>query len=241
MSEPSVLDDQKTRDKILRASFALFLQKGYDNTPVQAIIDAVGIAKGTFYHHFASKDAMLVSLVNGMTEQVLAGVMPLVADPNLGVIEKILSISKSAGAIKAGQMGPELVVIVRQMRTQANRPLQDCLNTILHDRIRPVYTPVVLQGIAEGVFHVKHPEWAVSLMLTTIMSFQDAISDCFVTALEAQVRAESEAAMDRLMSIYETLEEAVERVLGAAPGSLPIYTSVNVRGLLAPLFPGGNA
>jgi len=42
-------------EEILDAAEALFTQKGYDATSIKDIIDAVGIARGTLYHHFSSK------------------------------------------------------------------------------------------------------------------------------------------------------------------------------------------
>lgn len=44
------------------AAEALFLEKGVASTSVDHIVAAAGVAKGTFYHHFVSKDAMLGAL-----------------------------------------------------------------------------------------------------------------------------------------------------------------------------------
>ena len=43
------------RGELLAASEKLFYTKGYENTSVQDILDAVGFSKGGFYHHFDSK------------------------------------------------------------------------------------------------------------------------------------------------------------------------------------------
>ncbi len=53
-----------TREKILLTSQKLFFEKGYNNTSIQAIIDVVDIAKGTFYHHFKSKHELLEELTD---------------------------------------------------------------------------------------------------------------------------------------------------------------------------------
>ena len=55
------------QDELLDVAQGMFLTQGYDNTSVQAIIDAVGIAKGTFYHHYPSKAAVLDALIVRMT------------------------------------------------------------------------------------------------------------------------------------------------------------------------------
>ena len=48
---------EETRRKILEVSKELFLEKGFDNTSIQDIIDRLGgLTKGVIYHHFESKD-----------------------------------------------------------------------------------------------------------------------------------------------------------------------------------------
>ena len=47
---------EQTVEKILDAAALLFLQKGYQNTTLQDIIDATKLSKGAVYHHFRSKE-----------------------------------------------------------------------------------------------------------------------------------------------------------------------------------------
>ena len=46
----------KTKRKIFEASMKLFAEKGYDATSVEEITATVGVAKGTLYYHFSSKE-----------------------------------------------------------------------------------------------------------------------------------------------------------------------------------------
>ena len=49
-----------TEERILEAAQRLFLEKGYDNTTIQDIVDQLGgLTKGAVYHHFKSKEAIL--------------------------------------------------------------------------------------------------------------------------------------------------------------------------------------
>ena len=49
-------NSHETRKKILEVSKNLFLEKGFDNTSIQDIIDGLGgLTKGVIYHHFESK------------------------------------------------------------------------------------------------------------------------------------------------------------------------------------------
>lgn len=52
-----------TVEKILRAAQKLFLEKGYDNTTIQDIVDELnGLTKGAVYHHFKSKEDIMDAL-----------------------------------------------------------------------------------------------------------------------------------------------------------------------------------
>lgn len=53
---------QTTKGKIVSAAWNLFYKQGYDNTTVDQIIDASKTSKGSFYHYFNGKDALLSSL-----------------------------------------------------------------------------------------------------------------------------------------------------------------------------------
>ena len=53
----------KTKRKIFETSMKLFAEKGYDATSVEEITATVGVAKGTLYYHFSSKEEIFQFLV----------------------------------------------------------------------------------------------------------------------------------------------------------------------------------
>lgn len=54
----------KTKRKIFETSMKLFAQKGYDATSIEEITATVGVAKGTLYYHFSSKEEIFNFLVD---------------------------------------------------------------------------------------------------------------------------------------------------------------------------------
>lgn len=54
----------RTKRKIFEAAMELFAKKGYDGTSIEEITSVVGIAKGTLYYHFSSKEEIFNFLVN---------------------------------------------------------------------------------------------------------------------------------------------------------------------------------
>ena len=55
-------NDKNTRGKIINAAWDLFYEQGYDDTTVEEIVEESGTSKGSFYHYFSGKDALLSSL-----------------------------------------------------------------------------------------------------------------------------------------------------------------------------------
>src|SRR5699024_2850914 len=53
---------QQTRKRIEQAALKLFRDKGYSQTTVKEITQAAGIAKGTFFNHFPTKESIMHSL-----------------------------------------------------------------------------------------------------------------------------------------------------------------------------------
>jgi AcrR family transcriptional regulator len=54
----------ETREKILQEGFRLFLEKGYRNVSLSDLVEAVGVTKGGFYHHFKSKDELYIEVMH---------------------------------------------------------------------------------------------------------------------------------------------------------------------------------
>ncbi len=54
--------DPQTKSKIISAAWRLFYEQGYDNTTVEDIVSVSGTSKGSFYHYFDGKDALLGTL-----------------------------------------------------------------------------------------------------------------------------------------------------------------------------------
>ena len=55
---------RNTRGKIIDAAWQLFYCQGYDDTTVEEIIEASGTSRGSFYHYFQGKDALLSTLAD---------------------------------------------------------------------------------------------------------------------------------------------------------------------------------
>lgn len=81
-----------TKSRIVSAAWQLFYEYGYDNTTVDDIIERSNTSKGSFYHYFESKDALLGSL-SYLFDEKYEEIMDTI-DPNLNPIEKLIYMNK---------------------------------------------------------------------------------------------------------------------------------------------------
>ena len=79
---------QSTKSRIVKAAWNLFYKNGYDHTTVEDIIAASKTSKGTFYHYFKGKEALLNSLSYLFDEKYEE--LAAVIDPNLSAYDKLL-------------------------------------------------------------------------------------------------------------------------------------------------------
>lgn len=63
---------QATRDRLIHAAAKLTGTKGFDRTSVQEVMDEAGVGKGSFFHHFASKEALGLAVLEADHEEFMA-------------------------------------------------------------------------------------------------------------------------------------------------------------------------
>lgn len=90
----------ETRRRIFHAARDLFERQGYSETTVDAIVKKAGVAKGTFFVHFATKDAVVTELVGIQTRKAIeARTTALAADgPRAALRATVLTLGSQAGA-----------------------------------------------------------------------------------------------------------------------------------------------
>jgi TetR/AcrR family transcriptional regulator len=101
--------DGDVKERILDASINLFLVYGFAGTPVKKITDAAGVAKGTLYWHFASKETILEEIIDKFSREMYDEVMRRVAGCEGGFEEKFKTLYKFITEFAREQRGLLLV------------------------------------------------------------------------------------------------------------------------------------
>ncbi|MDO5112438.1 MAG: TetR/AcrR family transcriptional regulator [Clostridia bacterium] len=198
---------QERKNEILDAASALFSQKGFDATSVNDILERVGIAKGTFYYYFQSKEEVMDALIDRVSAHMLAAAREIAADGTLGVHEKIFR-----------------VVMALNMRGGADEALLQHIhqpqNALMHEKslrtlitgVTPILAAVVEDGAKQGLFDTAYPYEAVEMIIIYVqIAFDEGILPHSPQAQAARIPA---------------FIAHIERLLGAKAGSFAYVTQL---------------
>ena len=84
---------RNTRGKIVEAAWQLFYEQGYEDTTVEEIIESSHTSKGSFYHYFDGKDALLSTLSDLFDQKYLA--LQEAMDPAMPAMDKLLFLNRA--------------------------------------------------------------------------------------------------------------------------------------------------
>ncbi len=99
-----VKEYEERRKEILETAERLFLTKGYTKTTVNDILKEIGIAKGTFYHYFKSKEEVMDEIIMRIIKEDVTKAKRIVSNPDIPVLDKLFKIlmeqSPKSGDVK---------------------------------------------------------------------------------------------------------------------------------------------
>lgn len=131
-----------TRGRIISAAWKLFYQQGYENTTVEDIVFESGTSKGSFYHYFDGKDALLGTLAYVFDKKYES--LTETMTPEMSACDRLLYLNHELFAMIDG--GVSIDLLTRLLSTQ----LLARGEKHLLDRNR-VYFRLLRQIVAEGM------------------------------------------------------------------------------------------
>lgn len=203
------------RDAFLDVAQRLVQSKGYEAMSIQDVLEALEASKGAFYHYFDSKQALLEAVVERFADTTIAGLAPVLDDPNLSALRKLERFFSGVARRKAEQK--ELVLaIIEIWNSDGNAIVREKLRRLTVSRLVPLLSAVIKQGIDEGVFHVASPDETATVFVSLMLGFQELANEYF---LARQAGTITFAVVQRLMASFT---QAFERILGIPTGSLTL-------------------
>ena len=173
---------EETVNLILDVATRLFMEKGYEHTSIQDIIDNLGgLSKGAIYHHFKSKEDILVAVTDRMTEE------------SNRVLESIRDRTDLTGREKLKTIFKESIIrpVQNDIFTTApnlgNNPrlLYSIFSETVNEAAPGYIQPIIEQGIADGSIRAEYPAELAQLIILTAniwtnpMIFDDSAEESY--------------------------------------------------------------
>lgn len=141
--------DANKREDLLRIGVAVFTEKGFHNTPIDELVAAAGVPKGSFAYYFGSKDAYTLMVIERYAEYFNKKLDRVLSDVTVEPIDRIKAFMDEATAgmerfefrrgCLVGNLGQELAALDEAFRTALlatvrgwQRRIQHCLEEAQH-------------------------------------------------------------------------------------------------------------
>lgn len=158
-----IKEPQERRNEILDVAEMLFTTKGYAKTTIIDILNEIGIAKGTFYYYFKSKEEVMDAIIMRIVSTDVAAAKKIVSDPSIPTIDKLFQILIA----QRPKNGDSKEQMIEQFHQKGNAEMhQKSLVQAIH-HLTPVLAEVIRQGIQENIFATDYPEETIEFLIAS--------------------------------------------------------------------------
>ena len=226
-----IIDDRahaKRRNAFLDTAQRLIETKGYERMTIQDVLDDLGTSKGSLYHYFDSKQALLEGLVVRLVDGIQAHLARAVNDPAVSTLDKLRQFFAALVRFRSEQK-QLLLAMLRVWFSDENAIVRQKLRLNMTDQIAPLLGQIVEQGIDERVLAARNAEAARDaeqvgrVAVGLLHDLDDALSRLL---LASDAGGTDWRFIERTVAAYT---DALESVLGAPSGSLVLIDTAELQ------------
>ena len=156
------------KSDIIRTALLLFKSRGYEQTTMQEVMDQLGIAKGTIYHYFKSKEELLEAVVENLVAGNIEELQNLLDKTDGDALQKIRCL------IEAGNLAASHDELLEHLHQPGNTGMHIRMLAAALTQQAPIYAELIGQGCREGLFQTEHPLECAEFILSAIQFLTDA-------------------------------------------------------------------
>ncbi len=202
LKEPEV-----RKAEIMDVALEFFNVKGYEQTSVNEIIEKVGIAKGTFYYYFKSKNELLDEVIERGTYLQIKQLKMIIELNKLNAFEKMQMIF-----LENQRIWTENERLIEYLHGKENIVAHQKTMVQLVKNYAPLISELIEQGINEGNFTTDYP-LEISEFILTVFSF------LFDSSIFPRSKAE-------YLTRIKAMTEMIELTLRAPKGSFSFLSEI---------------
>lgn len=199
---------EERRRELMDCAENLFIEKGFQATMVSDIVKKLGVAQGTFYYYFKSKDEILNALIERDWDNFLQDTKIRLTKVNNGYQEELKTILGSLFTPVKGNIGIKKYFVEGTDNQDIIEDFHRHFDEIRVKVFLPEIKRVVLGGIDEGIFiPLKHTEEIIEAIFYGINTYMHIYAPSFNN-------------LETFKKKISGLEELLEIVLGVPKGTL---------------------
>ena len=204
------------KQEILNTAEQLFCRKGYEQTSIQDILDQLHSSKGSFYHHFISKESLLEGICRKRADQIFETVSGYMnsEEPVIQLLDTCLS---GMIPLKDEKLS-FLLMILPVFPLPEGRLIRDEYCDSLADRFASVVIQLLQRGHSEGVLICSQPDVISDLILFTVNRLWVKICSVIISAEQNH----NETDLSELLRITDSYRQSIEKMLFLPYGSLKL-------------------
>jgi AcrR family transcriptional regulator len=162
-----VKNPEERRKEIIAAARKLFEASDYKKTTMRDVMDMLGIAKGTIYHYFKSKEELLEAVVEDIIDDHIARREALLEATPGNALDKLrVLLTSSSLADDHGQL-------LTHLHDPGNVGMHTRLLAVAVERQARLFEGLFRQGCDEELFETEHPLECAELLLAGIQFLTD--------------------------------------------------------------------
>jgi len=196
-----IKDADVRKNEILDVAENLFHSNGFDNTTISAIIEKAGIARGTVYYHFKSKEDVLNALIERHCERLLEDAKQIAEDSSIPVMQRLIQTLMAMNGDKEGTPS----VLTQQMHRPQNALMHQKTHQTMLEGIPPILMQIMEDGIREGIFNTPYPYESLEMVVAHVNTIFDDYSE--------------KLTQQELLKRVKAFIFNLERIFGAEKGS----------------------
>ncbi|WP_067554404.1 TetR/AcrR family transcriptional regulator [Faecalibaculum rodentium] len=205
-----VKDAAARRSEILDAAEKLFGTKGYDATSTGDILRELGIARGTLYYHFKSKEDILDAMIDRLTQALAARAAGVLDRKGIPVLQRLTLMMQSLQVNNA--LGHEIM-------SQVHKPQNALMHQKMQERmltaVVPLVTSLLQEAREQGLCQTRYPEEVTEMTLLYASTVFDELSGlseekrqekvlAFIYNLERLLQMPEGSLMETMIPVFQS-------------------------------------
>ena len=205
------------KQKILDTAEMLFCRNGYEQTSIQDILNQLHCSKGSFYHHFISKETLLEEICKKRAKQIYDTVSSLSVSSSAGIPERLNTVLSGMIPLRDEKLS-FLLMLLPIFRLPEGRSVRITYCDALSAQFIPVVSHLLSIGHHSEELICHEPDLTAGLILSVVNRLWITICTLILSSEDNSLETD----LSELIRLTDCYSLAIERIISVPYGSLKL-------------------